>query len=198
VRLKGRRIGFALTGSFCTLKEVVGHIAKLIEEGAEVVPIVSREVATTDTRFGKAADWKRLLEDLTGNAVIDTIVAAEPIGPKKLLDLLVVAPCTGNTLAKLANAITDGPVLMAIKAQLRNQRPVVLAISTNDGLGMNARNLGVLLNAKNIYMVPFGQDNPKEKPNSLVARMDLLLDTILYALEGKQIQPIVISYPNAS
>ncbi|RPF46877.1 dipicolinate synthase subunit B [Thermodesulfitimonas autotrophica] len=198
MRLKGRRIGFALTGSFCTLKEVVGHIAKLIEEGAEVIPIVSREVATTDTRFGTAAHWKSTLQELTGNAVIDSIVTAEPIGPKKLLDLLVVAPCTGNTLAKLANAITDGPVLMAIKAQLRNQRPVVLAIATNDGLGMNARNLGVLLNAKNIYMVPFGQDNPKEKPNSLVARMDLLLDTILYALEGKQIQPIVISYPNAS
>ncbi|MGQ9512431.1 dipicolinate synthase subunit B, partial [Thermodesulfitimonas sp.] len=170
----------------------------LIEEGAEVIPIGSREAATTDTRFGTAAYWKRMLRELTGNEVIDSIVAAEPIGPKKLLDLLVVAPCTGNTLAKLANAITDGPVLVAIKAQLRNQRPVVLAIATNDGLGMNARNLGVLLNAKNIYMVPFGQDNPKEKPNSLVARMDLLLDTILYALEGKQIQPIVISYPNAS
>jgi len=194
VQLKGRRIGFALTGSFCTLKEVMGHIKKLVEEGAEVIPVVSREVATTDTRFGTAAYWKRVLRELTGNEIIDSVVAAEPIGPEKVLDLLVVAPCTGNTLAKIANAITDGPVLMAVKAQLRNQRPVVLAISTNDGLGLNARNLGVVLNTKNIYMVPFGQDDPKEKPNSLVARMDLLLETILHALNGKQIQPVMVSY----
>jgi dipicolinate synthase subunit B len=111
-----------------------------------------------------------------------------------MLDVMVVAPCTGNTLAKLANAITDGPVLMAIKAQLRNQRPVVLAISTNDGLGLNARNLGVLLNSKNVYMVPFGQDSPASKPNSLVAKMDLLVDTILHAVAGKQIQPVLINY----
>jgi len=194
VRLKGVRVGFALTGSFCTLKEAVEQVKKLIEEGAEVIPIVTREVATTNTRFGTAAGWKDLLKELTGHEVVETITDAEPIGPKKLLDILVVAPCTGNTLAKLANAITDGPVLMAIKAQLRNQRPVVLAIATNDALGMNARNLGVLLNAKNVYMVPFGQDNPTGKPNSLVARMDLLLDTVLYALQGKQLQPVVISY----
>jgi len=194
MRLKGLKVGFALTGSFCTLNEVVEQIKRLIEEGAEIVPVVSREVATTDTRFGTAAYWKKLLRDLTGREVIDTIVGAEPIGPKKLLDVLVVAPCTGNTLAKLANAITDGPVLMAIKAQLRNQWPVVLAIATNDGLGMNARNLGVLLNAKNVYMVPFGQDSPAGKPNSLVARMDLLVETILHALEGKQIQPVVVCY----
>lgn len=194
MRLKGLKVGFALTGSFCTLNEVVVQIKRLIQEGADVIPIVTREVATVDTRFGTAAYWKNLLKDLTGREVIDTIVGAEPIGPKKLLDVLVVAPCTGNTLAKLANAVTDGPVLMAIKAQLRNQRPVVLAIATNDGLGMNARNLGVLLNAKNVYMVPFGQDSPTGKPNSLVARMDLLLETILHALEGKQIQPVVISY----
>ncbi|MEW6770583.1 MAG: dipicolinate synthase subunit B [Bacillota bacterium] len=194
MRLKGVKVGFALTGSFCTLKEVVEQVKKLIDEGAEVFPIVTREVATTDTRFGTAAYWKGLLKELTGHEVIETIIDAEPIGPKKLLDILVVAPCTGNTLAKLANAITDGPVLMAIKAQLRNQRPVVLAIATNDALGMNARNLGVLLNAKNIYMVPFGQDNPAGKPNSLVARMDLLTETIVHALQGKQLQPVLIGY----
>lgn len=194
MRLKGVKVGFALTGSFCTLKEAVEQIKKLIDEGAEVFPIVTREVATTDTRFGTAAYWKGLLKELTGHEVIETIIEAEPIGPKKLLDILVVAPCTGNTLAKLANAITDGPVLMAIKAQLRNQRPVVLAIATNDALGMNARNLGVLLNAKNIYMVPFGQDNPAGKPNSLVARMDLLTETVIHALQGKQLQPVLIGY----
>ncbi|MDI6631908.1 MAG: dipicolinate synthase subunit B [Bacillota bacterium] len=194
MRLKGVKVGFALTGSFCTLKEVVEQVKKLIDEGAEVFPIVTREVATTDTRFGTAAYWKGLLKEITGHEVIETIIDAEPIGPKKLLDILVVAPCTGNTLAKLANAITDGPVLMAIKAQLRNQRPVVLAIATNDALGMNARNLGVLLNAKNIYMVPFGQDNPAGKPNSLVARMDLLTETVVHALQGKQLQPVLIGY----
>ncbi|ACX51509.1 dipicolinic acid synthetase, B subunit [Ammonifex degensii KC4] len=193
-RLKGVRVGFALTGSFCTLHEAVRQIENLLREGAEVIPIVTREVATTDTRFGTARQWKEKLAALTGNPVIETIVEAEPIGPKRLLDVLVVAPCTGNTLAKLANAITDGPALMAIKAQLRNQRPVVLAISTNDGLGMNARNLGVLLNAKNVYFVPFGQDDPVNKPNSLVAKMDLLVDTVIHALQGKQIQPVLIEY----
>lgn len=194
VRLKGLKVGFALTGSFCTLNEVTEQIKRIIQEGAEVIPIITREVATTDTRFGTAAYWKGLLKELTGHGVIETIIGAEPIGPNRMLDVLVVAPCTGNTLAKLANAITDGPVLMSIKAQLRNQRPVVMAISTNDGLGLNARNLGVLLNSKNIYMVPFGQDNPAAKPNSLVAKMDRLLDTILFAIEGKQIQPVLVNY----
>ncbi|MEW6171525.1 MAG: dipicolinate synthase subunit B [Bacillota bacterium] len=194
MRLKGLKVGFALTGSFCTLNEVTEQIKRIIQEGAEVIPIITREVATTDTRFGTAAYWKGLLKELTGHGVIETIIGAEPIGPNRMLDVLVVAPCTGNTLAKLANAITDGPVLMSIKAQLRNQRPVVMAISTNDGLGLNARNLGVLLNSKNIYMVPFGQDNPAAKPNSLVAKMDRLLDTILFAIEGKQIQPVLVNY----
>jgi dipicolinate synthase subunit B len=194
VRLKGLKVGFALTGSFCTLSEVIEQIKTVIKEGAEVIPIITREVATTDTRFGTAAYWKQLLMEITGHEVIENIIGAEPIGPKRMLDVMVVAPCTGNTLAKLANAITDGPVLMAIKAQLRNQRPVVLAISTNDGLGLNARNLGVLLNSKNVYMVPFGQDSPANKPSSLVAKMDLLVDTILHAVAGKQIQPVLINY----
>ena len=123
-----------------------------------------------------------------------SIVEVEPIGPRKLFDILVIAPCTGNTMAKLANGITDGPVLMAAKAMLRNQRPVVLAISTNDGLGLNAKNLGILLNTKNVYLVPFGQDNPQQKPNSLVARVELLLDTVILALQGKQLQPVLVTF----
>jgi dipicolinate synthase subunit B len=136
-----------------------------------------------------------MLEEITGKPVINTVVKAEPIGPGKMLDVMIVAPCTGNTLAKLANSIVDGPVLMAAKAQLRNQRPVILAISTNDGLGMNAKNIGLLLNMKNIYLVPFGQDDPQEKPNSLKAKMDLLPATILTALQGRQYQPLLVTYP---
>ncbi|MGQ9531727.1 MAG: dipicolinate synthase subunit B [Desulfotomaculales bacterium] len=194
MRLKDVRIGFALTGSHCTLGEVIDEIRRLISEGAEVTPIVSPSVDTTDTRYGTAEYWKRLLEEVTGRKVINTITGAEPIGPQKLLDVLIIAPCTGNTMAKLANAITDTPVLMAAKACLRNQRPVILAISTNDGLGLNAKNLGLLLNTKNVYFVPFGQDNPGQKPNSLVARMDLILETTVAALAGRQLQPLLVTY----
>ncbi|MGB9803579.1 dipicolinate synthase subunit B [Desulfofundulus sp.] len=193
MRLKDVRVGFAVTGSHCTLDEVMVQVENLVREGAVVYPIVSAVVDSTDTKYGPAQKWKDLLKKITGHVPINTITGAEPIGPGKLLDVLVVAPCTGNTLAKLANGITDSPVLMAIKAHLRNLRPVVLAISTNDGLGMNARNLGLLLNTKNIYLVPFGQDNPLEKPNSLKAKMDLIVETVLLALEGKQIQPVLIN-----
>jgi len=192
MRLANVRVGFALTGSHCTIAEVIPCLRELVQEGAVVYPIVSQAVAQTDTKFGSARQWKEMLRGITGKPVIDTIVGAEPIGPEKMLDVMVVAPCTGNTLAKLANGIVDGPVLMAVKAHLRNQRPVVLAISTNDGLGMNAKNIGLLLNTKNIYLVPFGQDNPKEKPNSLKAKMDLLLDTVIMALAGKQYQPLLV------
>ncbi|MDI3281309.1 MAG: dipicolinate synthase subunit B [Bacillota bacterium] len=192
MRLAGKRIGFALTGSYCTIAEVLQEVERLVAEGAEVTPILSHSVAHEDTRFGEASAWREKLLALTGKAPLTTIKEVEPIGPQKLLDLLVIAPCTGNTLAKLANGITDGPVLMAAKAQLRNGRPVVLAISTNDGLGLNAKNIGILLNTKNIYMVPFGQDAPLVKQNSLVARMDLIFDTVLLALEGRQIQPVLI------
>ncbi len=194
MRLKDVKIGFALTASFCMLGEVVKHMEKLVQEGAEIYPIMTQTIGSTDTKYGKADEWRTKLEELTGHTIIDNIVAAEPIGPGKLVDVIVIAPCTGNTLAKLANGITDGPVLMSAKAQLRNQRPVVIAISTNDGLGLNARNLGTLLNTRNIYMVPFGQDNPKGKPNSLVAKMDLMLETIEYALKGHQIQPVLAKY----
>lgn len=195
MQLKDVKIGFAMTASFCTLAEVFKHIEMLVGNGAEVFPIVTDTLRTVDTRFGKADEWCARLEQLTGHQVIDNIVAAEPIGPGKLVDVMIIAPCTGNTLAKLANGITDGPVLMSAKAQLRNQRPVVIAISTNDGLGLNARNLGVLLNTRNVYLVPFGQDNPNGKPNSLIARMDLLQDTVAMALRGRQIQPVLVTYP---
>ncbi|HAP93319.1 MAG TPA: dipicolinate synthase subunit B [Desulfotomaculum sp.] len=194
MRLQGARIGFALTGSHCTLEEVMPYIRNLRAEGALIYPVISQTVDETDTRYGSACRWKDMLWEITGNLVISSIVEAEPVGPDRLLDIVVVAPCTGNTLAKMANGIVDGPVLMAVKATLRNQRPVALAISTNDGLGMNARNLGLLLNTKNIYMVPFGQDNPGGKPNSLMAKMNLIIDTVIMALQGKQIQPLLVSF----
>ena len=194
MRLKGIRVGFVVTGSHCTLAQIISQIEKLISEGAEVFPVVSNAVSTTDTRFGKSTEWCSKLQKLTKKPLIKTVVEAEPIGPGKLFDILIAAPCTGNTLAKLANGITDTPALMAIKAHLRNQRPVVIAISTNDGLGINAKNIAALLNTKSIYLVPFGQDNPAVKPNSLVAQMDKIIDTICHALEGKQVQPLLVEY----
>ncbi|MBE3571628.1 MAG: dipicolinate synthase subunit B [Moorella humiferrea] len=192
MRLKGKRVGFAVTGSHCTLAAVVPQLARVVAEGAQVVPILSPAVRDSDTRFGTSAFWRAEVERITGQKAIDSIVAAEPIGPQKLFDVVVVAPCTGNTLAKLANGITDTPVLMAVKAHLRNLRPVVIAVATNDGLGANAVNLGHVMNMKNIYLVPFGQDDPFNKPNSLVASMDLIVDTILVALEGRQLQPLLL------
>ncbi len=189
--VKGLRVGFAITGSHCTLNEIMVEVKKLVDGGAEVFPIISGAVKTMDTRFGTAEHWKQRLEELTGRSPMSSIVDAEPVGPQKLFDVIVVAPCTGNTIAKFANAITDTPVLMACKAHLRNSRPVVLAVSTNDGLGLNAKNIGVLLTAKNVYMVPFGQDSPESKANSLVAHMDLIIDTIVAAMEGKQLQPVL-------
>lgn len=193
MRLSGVRVGFALTGSHCTLDEVLVQLDALVKEGAEIYPILSEAVDLTDTKFGPAEKWKEIIRQYTDKPLINSIVKAEPIGPGGLLDVVVVAPCTGNTLAKLACGITDGPVLMAVKAHLRNLRPVVLAVSTNDGLGANAKNIGLLLNTKHIYLVPFGQDNPAGKPNSVKARMDLIVDTVVQALQGKQIQPVLIS-----
>lgn len=189
---QGITVGYALTGSHCTLPEVLPQIRRFVEAGANVVPVISHSVLTTDTRFGTAEQWQRELRQATGNEIISSIVDAEPLGPSKRFDVMVIAPCTGNTTSKLANAITDGPVLMAAKAQMRNGRPLVLAISTNDGLGLNAANIAKLLVAKHIYFVPFGQDNPHGKPNSLVAHMDLLLETCEAALQGKQLQPMLI------
>lgn len=192
--LEGVKIGFALTGSFCTIDRIVPEIEKLVSNGAKVIPIFSDSVDKLDTRFGNAKDLRMKIEGITGEKVLNSIVAVEPVGPKSLLDILVVAPCTGNTLAKIANGITDTTVTMACKAHLRNQKPVVLSISTNDGLGANAKNIGLLLNMKNIYLVPFGQDGPANKPNSLVADSTLIIPTIVEAMKGKQIQPILIKY----
>lgn len=193
MRLAGKKVGFAVTGSHCTLAKILPEVKRLMDEGAQVYPILSEVVKYTDTRFGQGAFWQSELERLAGRSAITTMVEAEPIGPQKLLDVLVIAPCTGNTLAKLANGITDTAVLMAAKAVLRNQRPVVVAISTNDGLGANARNLGSLLNRKNIYLVPFGQDDPFNKANSLISDMSLIVETTVAALAGKQLQPLLLA-----
>lgn len=189
---QGKTVGYAITGSHCTLEEIMPQVKRFVDEGAKVVPIVSNSVQVTDTRFGTANNWLQQLKDITGSDIISTIVEAEPLGPSKLLDVLVIAPCTGNTTSKLANAMTDSPVLMAAKAQMRNLRPLVLAISTNDGLGLNAANIAKLLVTKNIYFVPFGQDSPHQKPNSLVAHMDLIPEACYAALEGRQLQPMIL------
>jgi len=190
--LTGKTIGFGLTGSHCTLSRVFVLLEELVRLGADVVPVVSEAVATTATRFGTPDDWLGELRRVTGKEPLRTISEVEPFGPEKRLDIMVVAPCTGNTLAKLANGITDTPVTMACKAHLRNQRPVVLSISTNDGLGMNARNLGVLLNTRHVYFVPFGQDNPEVKPNSLDSDLGQLVPAVEAALEGRQVQPLLV------
>ncbi len=196
--LSGKTVGFALTGSHCTFAQILPVIQQFVDQGAKVIPILSEAVAETDTRFGKAKDWTDKIEQITQHRCITTIVGAEPIGPKGLLDILVIAPCSGNTLSKLANAITDTPVLMAAKAHLRNQRPVVLAVSTNDGLGLNGVNIGRLLAIKNIFMVPFGQDDPYNKRNSLVADMEQIVPTVEKALRNEQIQPVIIEVFNKS
>ncbi|HHW70458.1 MAG TPA: dipicolinate synthase subunit B [Clostridiales bacterium] len=195
MKLTGIKIGFCVTGSFCTLHKVLPQIEEMVNEGAQLYPIFSYSVANTDTRFTTATEFRKTVERLTHNTVIDTIVDAEPIGPQHLLDVIVVAPCTGNTLAKLANGITDTPVLMAVKAHLRNQKPVVIAISTNDGLGNNGKNLAMLLNMKNIYIVPYYQDGPHIKSNSLMADMNKIIDTVILALDKKQIQPVLLNIP---
>lgn len=192
--LKGKRIGFGLTGSHCTYDAVFPQIQRLMDEEAEVIPIVSYTVRNTDTKFGEAEDHIERIESITNRRVISTMPEAEPLGPKEPLDCMVVAPLTGNSLSKFANALTDSPVLMAAKATLRNRHPVVLGISTNDALGLNGVNLMRLMNSKLIYFIPFGQDNPYKKPTSLVANMNLLTPTVEKALEFKQFQPVIIPY----
>ncbi|OEH85870.1 dipicolinate synthase subunit B [Desulfuribacillus stibiiarsenatis] len=196
MKFAGKTIGFALTGSHCTFAQIMPIIQNLVDEGARIIPIISESVKNTDTRFGKSKDWISQVESITNEKCISTIVGAEPIGPKKILDGLVIAPCTGNTISKLANAITDSPVLMAAKAHLRNQKPLIIAVSTNDGLGLNGANIGRICAIKNIFMVPFGQDDPINKANSLVADMEQIAQTIELALEYKQIQPVIIEVFN--
>lgn len=190
--LNNLKIGFAITGSFCTFDQIIPVIEELKKQGAIITPIFSEKVQTTDTRYGKADEVVKRIVSICGNPPITSIVEAEPVGPKKLFDVLVVAPATGNFIAKLANGIVDETPVMCAKAHLRNQRPVVVAISTNDALGLNCKNIALLLNTKNIYFVPFRQDDPLAKPNSLVAEYTLLIPTIIEAVSGKQIQPLLL------
>ncbi len=186
------KLGFALCGSFCTIKEAVEQMKCLKEKEYDITPIFSEIVKSSDTRFTIAEELKKEVECICNKKIIDTIVAAEPIGPKKLFDVLVVCPCTGNTIAKLANGITDSTVTMAVKAHLRNNKPVILAIATNDALGGSAKNIGMLLNTKNIYFVPFRQDDPIKKEKSIIADYSLIEKTIEAALNGQQLSPIIV------
>ncbi len=186
------RLGFAFTGSFCTMRVAIDTLIRVKEKGYDIFPIMSETVYSTDTRFGRCRDFIDEIENITNKKIISTVAAAEPIGPKKLIDALLIAPCTGNTLAKIALGINDGCVPLAAKANLRNNRPVIIAPSTNDALGANAKNIGLLLNTENIFFVPFGQDDPEGKNNSLIAKWDMVIPTIEEALKFKQIQPVIM------
>lgn len=192
--ISGMRIGVAISASCCTYRRMKLKIQELIDAGAIVTVILSHHAQTFNSRFGKGEELVIELEEITGNPVKKTIVDVEPFGPKGLLDIILLAPCTGNTLAKLANAITDTSVTMAAKSMLRNKRPVVISLTTNDALGLNMKNIGTLMNTKNVYFVPLGQDNPDNKPHSMSANMDQIIPTLEHALDGKQIQPVIIEY----
>lgn len=184
-------LGFAMCGSFCTFDAVLTQLEAMRAEFPKIIPIMSTVSYETDTRFGTAADFRARLESACGQPIIHTIAQAEPIGPKKLLDVLVIAPCTGNTLAKLANGIADTPVTLAAKAHLRNERPIVVAVSTNDALAGNAENIGKLLARGHYFFVPMRQDNAIKKPRSVVADFTRLPETIRAALNGRQLQPLL-------
>ena len=192
LNLKDKKIGFVLTGSFCTFSKTIPKMKELIEKGAEVIPIMSFNSYNLDTKFGKAQDFINEIEEITGKKIIHTIQEAEPIGPKRLTDIMVIAPCSGNTMAKLACDIIDTPATMAVKSHLRNNLPVVIAPSTNNGLSGNAKNIGILLNRKHYYFVPFKQDNPITKPRSIVFDSEYIVKTIESALEDEQIEPILL------
>ena len=185
-------IGFAMCGSYCTHRRALAELEKLVKQGHEILPILSENVASTDTRFGSASDLKRRLFELTGREAISTVVDAEPLGPKIKLDALVICPCTGNTLAKMAQGITDTAVSMAVKAHLRSNRTLVIALASNDALSSNLKNISTMLNRKNVFFVPMEQDDPNGKPHSLVASFELLTPTLEAAMEGRQIQKIFI------
>ena len=185
-------VGFAMCGSFCTLHKAVEQLRLLIEGGLEVLPVMSQTAYTSDTRFGKAKGWIETVESLCGKPVIHTIVDAEPIGPRRLVDLMVVAPCTGNTAAKLANGITDTPVTMAVKSSLRNQIPVLLTMATNDALSGSAQNIGRLMNVKHLFFTPMAQDDCIQKPSSVVADFTRLRAAMDAALKGEQLQPVLL------
>lgn len=192
VDFSGIKIGFAVCGSFCTFEKAFKQAEALVKAGAEVTPIMSFNANIISTRFGAAEENNAKLTEICGREIISTIEGAEPIGPKKMFDVLVVAPCTGNTLAKLAVSIIDTPVTMAVKSHIRNARPVVIAVSTNDALSGSAKNIGALMNYRNFFFVPLRQDDCLKKPASVVADFEMLPETILRALEGKQLQPVII------
>ena len=192
MEVKGKKIGFVLTGSFCTFSKVIPKIKELKDLGADILPIMSDNSYNLDTKFGKAKDIIKEIENIAEKEIIHTIQDAEPIGPKHLTDVMVVAPASGNTMAKLAVDIIDTPALMAVKSHLRNNLPVVIAPSTNNGLGAAAVNIGTLLNRKNYYFVPFKQDNPITKPRSVVFDSEYIVRTVEHALDGKQIEPILL------
>lgn len=192
MNLKNAKIGFALTGSYCTFEATFPYIKTLVENSANVIPIMSFNAYNIDTRFGQSQNFIAKLENITNNKVINTFVDAEALGSKRLIDILVIAPCTGNTISKLANGITDTPVLLAAKANLRNDNNIVIGISATDGLSGSAENIGRLLNRKHYYFIPFKQNNPITKPRSLVFDLTYLLHTIEYALDNEQIQPILV------
>ena len=186
------RVGFAFCGSFCTYSEVMPALERARARYGDVTPIVSEKSAGTDSRFGPAHEFLREMERICDRRVIDSIPKAEPIGPQKLLDLLIIAPCTGSTLARLANGFSDTAVTMAAKAMWRNGRPVVIAVSTNDGLGASAKNIGLLMEKKHVFFVPYRQDDPVGKPTSLVADFSRINDAVDAALEGRQVQPVLL------
>lgn len=185
------KIGFGITGSFCTFGRVKNELEKMAEAGADITPVFSFNTQITNTRFADAVKFVNEIEKICGKAGMKTIAQAEPVGPKALFDVMVIAPCTGNTLAKLCAGITDSPVLMAAKAHLRNERPLVISVSTNDALGINFKNIGYLMNMKNVYFVPFGQDDPVKKPKSMIGDMSKIPDAVEAALEGRQLQPVI-------
>lgn len=188
------KIGFAMTASFCTIEQMLVQMKRLIDLGYDVIPIASPKVIEENTRFGKGEYFKRKIEEITGKTLVYSIVEAEKFGPKEPLDLLLIAPATGDFIAKLANGITDNAVNLAAKATLRNKKPIVIAISSNDALGLNGRNIATLYNVKNIFFVPYGQDDYVNKPNSLVAHSDLIIPTIESALQDEQYQPVIKEY----
>lgn len=192
--LKGLRLGVALCGSFCTLQKAVKLIEQLVQLQIDITPIMSYNAYTTSTRFGKAEEFIAIIEKITGKTIIHTLTDAEPLGPKNMLDALLIAPCTGNTLAKLSHAITDTPVLLAAKSLMRNGKPIIISIATNDGLGLNLTNIGHLMTNENIFFVPFGEDETVKKPYSLVSDLSLAPQTIELAMNKSQLRPIFISY----
>lgn len=192
MNLKGKHIGFGLTGSHCTYEAVVPQVQRLVDAGAKVTMFVTYTVKNTVTRFGDGRDWVKKVEEITRKAAVDSVVEAEKYGPAQPLDCMVITPMTGNSISKFANATTDSPVLMAAKATMRNLNPVVLGISTNDALGLSGVNIMRLMAAKHIYFIPFGQDNPEKKPTSLVSRMEVTQETVESALDGKQLQPVIV------